>query len=160
MKMILSNNPKYDHIVKWCLEDVLKLDRYDIKITFCVLFNGSGEFSFPNKISIEQHLDESKIIMVLFHEIRHYYQHIRNMFDFDETKYYTKTKDSQYDGGYDENGKQFYNLFLYETYLNLPWELDAKEFEMETWRTWLKSGKTDSQKHIWHGNYDNYYELS
>jgi len=157
VKCLSSNLPQYDHIIRWCLEDVLKLEGYDLKVTFCVLLIENGNFQYPNTIKIDQHLDESETIRVLFHEIRHYYQYITDMFNFDFEKYYGKLEDEEVDEHF-MDWNHIGNLFMkrYETYLTLPWELDANEFMIETMKQWHKVGKVNSQKYIWHGNYENY----
>lgn len=161
MRNVSSNLPKYDHIIRWCLEDVLKLEGYDLKVTFCVLLNEKGLFHFPNIIQINQHLDESETIRTLLHEIRHYYQYITDMFDFDFEKYTIIKNDENED--YDDYVKfrdgdviQILMLKLHQAYLNYPWELDATKFSTETYGTYLAFGIEDCKKHLWHDNYENY----
>lgn len=176
MKCLYSSVPKYDHVIKWCLEDILRLEGYELKVIFCVLFNEKGNFQYPNIIHIDQHLDELETLRVLFHEIRHYYQYVTDMFDFDFEKY-IKINTSIPNGGNEYNSlvrseqlwweevkKQFkkcrHAIELYESYLNFPWELDATKFATKTYGKYLESGIEDCKKHLWHGNYENYDNLS
>lgn len=140
--IITSNWPKYDHIIKWCLEDVLLLSEYNLDITYCILLGCKGRFTRPNKIQIEQHLTEEEIPLVLFHEIRHYYQYQTKMFDFDVEKYITfLNQDNEDYEDYikfrDEDVIRLYSLRVYECYMNFPWEVDAREFTLETLRKYF-----------------------
>ena len=164
VKCLSSNLPKYDHIIRWCLEDILQLNDYELTIQYCTLLNCSGRFLDPNNIQIDQNLDEVKIIRTLFHEIRHYYQKINQMFDFDFEKYTTeiKMKDNNEDDytvfrdSDIENMIKTVLLEYYHSYLNFPWELDATKFSTETYGKYLATGKEDCRKHLWQGNYENY----
>ena len=162
VKCLSSNFSKYDHIIRWCLEDVLKLEGYDLKVTFCVLQDCAGKFLKPNEIQINnQHLDDSNTIRTLLHEVRHYYQYITDMFDFDFGKY-TTFKDRENEDYEDYASFRDYHLAdkirldAYLSYLKYPWELDAQKFSTETYGKYLRFGRDECKKFIWQGNYENY----
>jgi len=141
-----ENISTYNHIIKWCLEDILGLREYNLNVTFCVLEDGClGRFRKPNNIEISQHLDERQIIETLFHELRHYYQLVTDMFDFDFSNHTLITNDDNEDyEDYvkfrDDDIMKVFGLKLYQAYLNYPWELDSKKFAVETFSKYLELG--------------------
>lgn len=140
MKTILSNHPKYDPIAHWCLGDVLQMEEYNVNITVGTLVDGQGLFLRPNNIQLNHRLDESTSIRTLFHELRHYYQHITNMFDFDCSKYSKIKVDEnvEYDDYYFiDDIFQAYFRKVHEVYLNLPWEIEARAFAVKTYGQYL-----------------------
>jgi hypothetical protein len=167
VKCLYSNFSKYDHIIKWCLEDILQLSDYNLNVTFCILSGCLGKFLEPHTIYISQDLDEEQTIRTLFHEIRHYYQYnfLSSVFDFDFGKHLNKWDGSDY---YDEDDESFRDTWIsdrvrlhyYQDYKNLPWELDATKFSTETHGKYLAIGREDCKKHLWYGNYENYDNLS
>ena len=165
MKSLSSNLPKYDHIIRWCLEDILQINDYNLIIQYCSLSNCRGKFLEPNTIHIDKRFDEEETIRTLFHEIRHYYQHVTSMFDFDFDKYivYTDRTNEDY-----ENYASFRDidtvtklwLDYYHSYKTFPWELDANKFSTEIYGNYLRFGREECKKHLWQGNYENYDNCS
>lgn len=136
----------YDHIIRWCLDDVLQCSNYNLKISFDVCIGCWGSFTSPNIIKIELCREEKSILLTLFHELRHYHQHRVSMFDFDHEKYNH--------GDIDVVKRP--NIKSYREYLKLPWELDANKFATETYGDYLRFGREECMKHLWQGNYENY----
>jgi hypothetical protein len=138
MKEIHSNWQKHDAVIQWCLEEVLGMNEYKVKITYCTLLSGSlGRFLEPNEIQVSQHLDEFDIPRILFHELRHYYQSVTNMFDFDFARYTTIPKTENVDNLSDLECINIYFHTRYDSYLNYPWEIDAREFTTKTYGEYL-----------------------
>jgi len=132
MQHISCNDYTYIPVAKWCLEDILKMTDYDVKIFFGILLNmTAGNFTPPNQIYVSQHLTHTHQFCTLFHELRHYYQSKTKMFDFIPGPYLKNPKPEMTD---DQKGLQ-----RYIDYINFPWELDANSFAFETveqfWKT-------------------------
>lgn len=131
MKLLVCTTPSYTATIQWCLEDVLHLTDYNLTVKFRSLQH-KGEFLPPTEISIAKNLDGFEPLRVLFHEIRHYYQFHTKMFHFDPTPFYKSSHPT--------------HLEKYLAYKQLPWELDADEFAMETFRQYQKTPTAIFQK--------------
>lgn len=136
MNQVLCNNREYTPIVKWCLNDVLHLDHYDLNVNCQEIIHCGGYFERPNLVFIAQaynshEQDRRAEFHTLFHEIRHYYQYMTHMYSFDAKSYYSSTHHNW--------SEDRIKLERYLDYLKFPWELDAQEFAQETlaqfWKT-------------------------
>jgi len=115
--MLWCNNYTHTPIVQWCLEDVLGMTDYYLNVNSCVFLNcKGGEFIPPDKVYISQDLKHPADLQAIFHEVRHYYQFKREMFDF---KLSALEK----------------NL----AYQNYPWEIDANQFSIQTFTKFLNT---------------------
>lgn len=92
-----------------------------------------GHFSEPNNtnysvVAINKQLCKDEIIRTTFHELRHYYQYLHAQF----------RNKAIYQQFYNNPNAldSFNNLKKYEVYKNSPWEIDAREFEMDAWRSY------------------------
>ena len=129
VKNITSNNPHFIPTAQWCLEKVLQQVTYDINIAFHALrfsaANCLGCFIPPNQIHIDQMMERDEKIRAIFHELKHYHQFLV------KPEYFKKVRQFEL--------QVFSNpVEKYFAYLNLPWELEASEFAMETWRMYSR----------------------
>ena len=133
MNKLWCNNYKFTPVAKWCLEEILKMEDYYVNVNFCVFLQWGkhGEFIPPDSIHISQDLKFPENLRALFHEIRHYYQFKKGIYDFIPENY-----NYDYPPDADEQAKR---IIRYYSYLNYPWELDANEFATETMRQFWKS---------------------
>ena len=126
------NNYTYTPIVKWCLEEILKLEEYSLCVNSCVfLENKGGEFIPPDCVYISQDLSHPEDLRALFHEVRHYYQFKNGIYDFNPKDFMPVITPEM-----TVLEKKLAHYFAYQNY---PWELDANEFAMETMRQFHKS---------------------
>lgn len=126
--MIITKDKKYNDIIKWCLEDILKMDNYKVNIKYGKIEgDGRGEMVFPNTVKINKNLDKSWTVQALIHELRHYFQKKTKMFDFLMTIEEEAAWKSTSEG------------FL--MYWNKPWEKDSRKFTTETYKKYQKKFK-------------------
>lgn len=133
MNKLWCNNYKFTPVAKWCLEEILKMEDYYVNVNCCVFLQWGkhGEFIPPDSIHISQDLKFPENLRALFHEIRHYYQFKKGIYDFNPKDFAPVLKP--------EMTVLERKLEKYLAYQNYPWELDANEFAMETMRQFWKS---------------------
>lgn len=124
MKKLWCNNYKITPACKWFLEEYSKMEEYEVMVNCCVFLDGKGgEFQPPNSVFVSQDiLGKKKQIRILFHELQHYYQFKKGIYDFKPGPY---TKDMS-----KETDKMIIGLQRYLDYLEYPWELDARTVAM------------------------------
>lgn len=127
--MLYCNKYTITPVVRWCLEEILGLDDYQINVNYQVLLSSGGYFERPNLVYVSQHAEQP--FHALFHELRHYYQYRKQMWDFNP-KPFTKELPADWT-------PQKVSLERYFEYLQYPWELDAQEFAMKTVSQFWKS---------------------
>lgn len=136
MSWVLCNKRECTPVVEWCLNDVLHMSHYELNVNYQTINRCGGYFERPNLVFIGHAYnsfgqDYHQEFRTLFHELRHYYQYMTKMFDFNYAAHdYDIPKDA------DDQAKY---LIRYFSYLNYPWELDAQEFSMETMRQFFKT---------------------
>jgi len=132
MKELVCNKDYHYLIVKWCLEDVLDMESYGLKTTSCIIIGmDKGEFSPPDHIYIGQDLVPPEEFRILFHEIRHYFQFRNGMYDVIASKFHIELPADM-----PEEQKILERKLAYK---QLPWEIDANDFAMETLRKFWKN---------------------
>lgn len=103
----------------------LGIDEKTVKIEFAFLpnsggFENSGFFyhskNKPIKIQIEKCLNKNAVIMAVFHELVHWQQCIRKAYS---------------DGDFCWFGVKYCQPNNYTSYLNLPWEKEAREIAIK-----------------------------
>ena len=147
MKSILSNDKKFDKLIKWCLDEVLELEDYKLHIKYGVFLTTGIYYHHRKLIKISTFCrSEDEQIKTLFHELRHFFQMKTKMY----SKYIKSFKGKSWylefvnDGMY-VKGKKIMSSKRYEKlhklYTNLPWEVDARKFADKTYKFYLKYNK-------------------
>jgi isoleucyl-tRNA synthetase len=112
------------------------MKNYELNVNYQTILTCGGYFERPNLVFVGHAYDSygedrRREFHTLFHELRHYYQYMTQMFSFDAKSYYSPVH-------HDWDEKRI-KLERYFDYLNFPWELDAQAFAQETltkfWRT-------------------------
>ena len=142
-KKVWCNDYTLTPVVKWCLDEFLKMDTYSLSVNCCVFlqWGKAGHFSPPDQVQLAQDLEGIERFHALFHELRHYYQFKTGMWDFNPAPYLRDPKPE-----WDEQKRK---LERYWDYRHFPWELDACENSMEAltkfWKPSRSFGSTTFQ---------------
>lgn len=140
MNWVWCNLPSRIPIIEWCIHEILKLPKFEsLQVNYQYIMTCGGYFEQPDLVFVSsipmQKEDHHAEFRTLFHEVRHFFQHQTQMFKFNYDAYQNPFKP----GMTDEEQK----LQRYLEYLNYPWELDAAEFSMETFRQFWKTPLAD-----------------
>lgn len=137
MKVINCNDPHFIPSIKWCLDYIFKFKTYNLDIDICTLtaarkkkiygdltYKGNiGIFCHPKSIWINSGAFLADKHIVIFHELRHFYQFKTKMW----------TRESMIND----------SIVSRDQYYNFPWEIDARSFDINAFEQAIQSGVID-----------------